>query len=117
MNSVFDITLGRPFNLEECIAYNGHWCDFCNEDNGGGKFCYNCGKRQIENEKIQTKELEVEDEDGIYLDTCEACGCKTAPTLCPKNKKLYKYYCIICLDDESRYADEDDLFAALMAEA
>jgi len=40
------ITLGRQFNAYECINYTGHWCEFCGEDNGGGKFCYECGKRE-----------------------------------------------------------------------
>jgi len=68
MNCVFEITLGRPFNVAECVAYKGHWCEFCDEDNGGGKFCYNCGQRESDNygtdDELPTEvEVEVEVED------------------------------------------------------
>ena len=72
------ITLGRQFNAYECINYTGHWCQFCGEDNGGGKFCYECGKQEeaeeeeedvfgninkIDKQKGQLEESEEEDSD------------------------------------------------------
>ena len=48
MNSVFEITLNMPLNAVECSQYDGHWCGWCGKDNGGGKFCYECGKREVE---------------------------------------------------------------------
>ena len=108
----------------ECVAYTGHWCEFCGEDNGGGKFCYNCGQRESE-------DFEEEEEDGVWLDRCDRCDKRTASTLCPftmedKIKFKWFYYCVSCLDDNERYANpdditeedmEDDLFLALVAEA
>ena len=74
------ITLGRQFNAYESINYTGHWCEFCGEDNGGGKFCYACGKREVAEEK------EEEEGSGIFYNGCEIdsiyCeNCKTFPPL------------------------------------
>ncbi len=63
MNCVFDIKLNAPMNAFECIKYKGVWCEFCDEDNGGGKFCYNCGQRKTDDEEVEVEDEEVEDED------------------------------------------------------
>ena len=59
MNCVFEITLNRPLDANECVGYTGHFCEFCDEDNGGGKFCYNCGKRE-------SKDYGRDDDDILY---------------------------------------------------
>ena len=45
---LFDIILGREFDIWESIDYKGDWCAFCGEDRDAGKFCYNCGQRMEE---------------------------------------------------------------------
>ena len=63
MNCVFEITLGRPLNATECVAYNGQWCQFCDEDNGGGKFCYNCGQKETDDYRTDDEDEYATDED------------------------------------------------------
>lgn len=48
---IFKITIGRSFDAYDCLAYNGDWCEWCGEDNGGCLFCYNCGKRKTDREE------------------------------------------------------------------
>jgi hypothetical protein len=84
MNCVFDIKLNAPMNAYECLAYNGEWCKFCGEDNGGCKFCYNCGQRKEDEVEVEV-EVEDEDEDDD--------------------------------DDEDEDYQDDELFAALIAES
>jgi hypothetical protein len=66
MNCVFDIKLNAPMNAYECVAYTGEWCEFCGEDNGGCKFCYNCGQRKED-------EVEVEVEEENQKNICSYC--------------------------------------------
>jgi hypothetical protein len=88
-------------NAYECVAYTGEWCEFCGEDNGGCKFCYNCGQRKEDEFEV---EVEVEDE--------ECCG-----KYCDESKNLTKamgwnryhfskedmiteqLFCEICIED------------------
>jgi len=89
MNCVFDIKLNAPMNAYECVAYTGVWCEFCDEDNGGGKFCYNCGQRKTDDDDEDQVEVDVEVEDDEEEDD----------------------------DDEYDEYEGDDLFDALVAEA
>jgi|LakMenEpi03Aug12_release.lakeMendotaPanAssembly.Ray.scaffolds.fasta_scaffold722555_2 hypothetical protein len=89
MNCVFDIKLNAPMNAYECVAYTGEWCEFCGEDNGGGKFCYECGQRKTDDDDEDQVEVDVEVEDDEEEDD----------------------------DDEYDEYEGDDLFAALIAEA
>lgn len=67
MNCVFDIKLDAPMNAYECVAYTGVWCEFCDEDNGGGKFCYNCGQRKTDDEvEVEDDEDEGYDDDDLF---------------------------------------------------
>lgn len=60
MESVFQITLNRNFDIQDCVNYAGHWCEFCDKDNGGWKFCYNCGKRESDDyDEMAEKEAEL----------------------------------------------------------
>lgn len=68
MNSVFEITLNMPLNAYESLAYKGHWCEWCDKDNGGGKFCYECGKRESEDYGKSDDEDEDKQEDEDEFD-------------------------------------------------
>ncbi len=57
----------------ECVAYTGHWCEFCGEYNGGGKFCYNCGQRESEDFE---EEAASENQDNFTERICENDNCK-----------------------------------------
>lgn len=99
MECVFEITLNLPLDAYECLAYTGHWCEWCGEDNGGGKFCYKCGQRETEEEEeeggsvfasllanCEEEEEEQEEEEEVCecsfpkfvikngLQTCRCCG-------------------------------------------
>lgn len=125
MNSVFDITLNARMTARECMTYTGHWCEFCDKDNGGGKFCYECGQRESEGWNDDEPVFDfVTTKEGVWLNRCDRCDKRTAATLCPFTKDTkfeWSYECVACQNDDSRYANpedfEDDLFAALMAEA
>jgi hypothetical protein len=98
MNSVFEITLNMRMTAQECIAYTGHWCEFCGEDNGGGKFCYECGQRESKNEG------------NCWKNECELCGNPTANRLIEEADSDFTYLCVYCVDTHVEELPDDDVF-------
>jgi len=57
---LFQITLGRPFTIQECINHEGCWCEKCGEDTNGIRFCGVCGERQSDKQEEKVVDIFAE---------------------------------------------------------